>query len=331
MSNIIQPIRWWDWVSPNGEQEMIPFLRTYMGKGMQFRTPKRMWEDLWRLKRGDMNHIMGMRKGPTIKAFNGPKYQRGIICAAGIHGGVGTIPNIQNITHSRSQGASTTQQRLVFAWDSDGSVEKDIVATTAVSIVYTDLNNAQTDDGNNHTNDWWPDQPETNEGLNWDIQFNDDTHTHTGGAGVDLLLRTSVPADRISGDWYLLDTVSNDHADGAVNGCLGLTRQNGAKTAQTGTSTLVADIEIRTKETGSALTSNTVDLTLINSDMRLKDNIEFIGYSSNGVRLYTWTWNKIAQALGINTPTIGVIAQEHPYATVVGEHGYLQVNYGLIF
>jgi hypothetical protein len=328
MSNII---RWWDWVSPNGEQEMIPFLRTYMGKGMQFRTPKRRWEDLWRLKRGDMNHIMGMRKGPTIKSFSGPKYQKGIICAAGVFSSGGTVPNIQNITDSRTQGLSTAQQRTVFAWDSDGSVEHDIGATTALSILYTDLT-TQTDDANTHTNDWWPDQPETNEGLNWDIQFNDDTHVHGGGGtGVDLLLRTAVPADRVTATWYLLDTVSNDHGDALANGCLGLTRQNGAKTAQAGTSTLVADIEIRATGSGSAVTSNTVDITIINSDMRLKDNIEFIGYSSNGVRLYTWTWNKIAQALGINAPAIGVIAQEHPYATVVGDHGYLQVNYGLIF
>jgi len=48
-------------VSPQGEEEMIPFLRTYMGKGKQFRTPKRMWEDLWRRQRGSLNHVMGGR------------------------------------------------------------------------------------------------------------------------------------------------------------------------------------------------------------------------------------------------------------------------------
>ena len=59
---------WWDMVSPH-EEEMPDFLRAYMGKGMQFRTPKRRWEDLWMLKRGEMNSLVGVRR------FNGPKYQ----------------------------------------------------------------------------------------------------------------------------------------------------------------------------------------------------------------------------------------------------------------
>lgn len=323
---------WWDAVSPR-DYEMPSFLRAYMGKGMQFRTPRRVWEDLWRLKRGDMNHILGMRKSDTIGNFKGPKYQRGVLHPMGMWAeppAGGTQPNIQNITHSRSQALTNTPQRLVFAWDSDGSVEFDITATTTATIVYADLT-TQTDDTNTHTNDWWPDQPDVNEGLNWDIQYNDDTYVQ-GGSGQVLLLQDSGGVDRNTAQNYVLDTVSNDHGDASQNGALGITRANGPpKSPVSGTSTLVADIEIRATGSGSAVTSNTVDLTLINSDMRLKDNIEFIGYSDNGVRLYTWTWNRIAQALGINSPTIGVIAQEHPYATVVGEHGYLQVNYGLIF
>jgi len=332
MNNIIRPLRWWDWVSPQGEQEMIPFLRAYMGKGKQFRTPKRKWEDLWRLKRGDMNHVMGMRIGPTIKAFKGPKYQMGIICAAhfGVAaGGGGTEPNLQNITHSRSQALAGTQQRLIFAWDSDGSVVHDIGATTAVSVAYTELT-TQTNDTNDHTNDWWPDQPETNEGLNWDIQYNDESLGGTGGTVA--YLQTTAAANRTTATWYTLDTVSNDHGDGHQRGAICLIRANGnPKTPTSGTATLTVDIEIRTTTTGSAVTSNTLDLTLINSDMRLKDNIEFVGHSSNGVRLYTWTWNKIAQELGINTPEFGVIAQEHPYASSISKHGYLQVDYRLIF
>lgn len=65
----------------------------------------------------------------------------------------------------------------------------------------------------------------------------------------------------------------------------------------------------------------------MSSDERLKENIVHLG---NGI--YTWTWNWIARALGLDwQPTIGVIAQEHPEHCIVDRHGYLMVNYGKLF
>lgn len=68
------------------------------------------------------------------------------------------------------------------------------------------------------------------------------------------------------------------------------------------------------------------------SDIRLKDNVECVGKSKDGHNLYTWTWNKIAKALGVNTPEFGVIADEilktNPELVHVGSDGYLMVNYG---
>jgi len=68
------------------------------------------------------------------------------------------------------------------------------------------------------------------------------------------------------------------------------------------------------------------------SDERLKDNITLVG-KSKGHNVYTWTWNDVAKKLGINTPEIGVIAQEvaHiPNAVSKHESGYLTVNYGAL-
>ena len=68
------------------------------------------------------------------------------------------------------------------------------------------------------------------------------------------------------------------------------------------------------------------------SDERLKDNITLVG-KSKGHNVYTWTWNDVAKKLGINTPEIGVIAQEvaHiPNAVFKHESGFLTVNYGAL-
>jgi len=70
------------------------------------------------------------------------------------------------------------------------------------------------------------------------------------------------------------------------------------------------------------------------SDIRLKDNVEYVGKSKDGHNLYTWTWNKIAKALGVKTPQFGVIADEilktNPELVHVGSDGYLMVDYGEI-
>ena len=69
------------------------------------------------------------------------------------------------------------------------------------------------------------------------------------------------------------------------------------------------------------------------SDERLKDNIKLIG-NEKGYNIYTWTWNKIAKKLGVNSPTKGVIAQEvmrtNPDAVALHDSGYYMVNYGAL-
>jgi len=260
MSNIIRPVRWWDMVSPQGEQEMIPFLRTYMGKGKQFRTPKRIWEDLWRLKRGELNHIMGVRSFDMFGKFKGPKYQRGIICATGavVQAAAGaTSPNLQNITNTTSQTAPT-QTRQHYAWDSDGAIRIANDGTTVASITYATLT-TQTDDTNDHTGDWWPDQPDVNEGLNWDIQYNTES---TGGTLAVAHYLKNAGTNRTTATWYLLDTVSNDHADASVNGSIGLSRTNGSlKSPDTGSATLAVDIDIRATGSGGSVANQVFALT----------------------------------------------------------------------
>ena len=70
------------------------------------------------------------------------------------------------------------------------------------------------------------------------------------------------------------------------------------------------------------------------SDQRLKENIKAIGKSENGHNLYAWDWNDKAKELGVNDPTIGVLAQEvkkyMPEAVITDENGYYRVNYGVL-
>lgn len=69
------------------------------------------------------------------------------------------------------------------------------------------------------------------------------------------------------------------------------------------------------------------------SDARLKDNVTRIG-EEEGYNVYTWEWNDKAKELGIDQPTVGVMAQEvletNPDAVSVGENGYYQVDYGAL-
>jgi hypothetical protein len=71
------------------------------------------------------------------------------------------------------------------------------------------------------------------------------------------------------------------------------------------------------------------------SDVRLKKNIEQVGESKSGLRIYTWEWNALAKSLGITSlPTTGVMAQEvatvAPGAVHISESGYLYVDYELL-
>jgi hypothetical protein len=69
------------------------------------------------------------------------------------------------------------------------------------------------------------------------------------------------------------------------------------------------------------------------SDTRLKENITYLG-KDKGYNIYSWDWNSKAKELGINTPTIGVLAQEvkeiNPDAVVLDKSGYYKVNYGAL-
>jgi len=68
------------------------------------------------------------------------------------------------------------------------------------------------------------------------------------------------------------------------------------------------------------------------SDLRLKDDVRLFDTMPNGVKIYTWAWNEEAKRIGADSiPGFGVIAQEiqetHPDAVIVGDDGYLRVNY----
>lgn len=69
----------------------------------------------------------------------------------------------------------------------------------------------------------------------------------------------------------------------------------------------------------------------LKSDIRLKENVEFVG-KHNDLNIYTWDWNEEAIAIGAGSqPTTGVLAQEvaqtHPDAISVDQHGWLLVDY----
>lgn len=65
------------------------------------------------------------------------------------------------------------------------------------------------------------------------------------------------------------------------------------------------------------------------SDRRLKKSIRYTGVE-NGIRKYSWIWNKLAERLGLHGQSYGVMADEveetHP-DTVSIQDGYLIVNY----
>ena len=69
------------------------------------------------------------------------------------------------------------------------------------------------------------------------------------------------------------------------------------------------------------------------SDRRLKDNITHIGTLESGTKLYSWTWNDIANSMGLHGSQEGVIAQEvmHiPDAVILDDTGYYKVNYSKV-
>jgi hypothetical protein len=69
------------------------------------------------------------------------------------------------------------------------------------------------------------------------------------------------------------------------------------------------------------------------SDIRLKENIVPLG-KVNGHKMYSWDWNDTAKALGIDNPTVGVLAQEvmeyMPEAVRMDSDGYYRVDYKML-
>jgi hypothetical protein len=67
------------------------------------------------------------------------------------------------------------------------------------------------------------------------------------------------------------------------------------------------------------------------SDVRLKENVEFIGKNQQGFNIYKWDWNNKANELGEFGSEVGVLAQElmetHPERVSLHDSGYYQVDY----
>lgn len=68
------------------------------------------------------------------------------------------------------------------------------------------------------------------------------------------------------------------------------------------------------------------------SDARLKENIKRVGSTDDGRGVYTWEWSDTAKAIGAaKQPGFGVMAQEHPEATIVDPRtGFLKVDYSKV-
>merc|ERR1712100_51990 len=71
------------------------------------------------------------------------------------------------------------------------------------------------------------------------------------------------------------------------------------------------------------------------SDIQLKTDLKMISTLPNGVEVYSWTWNKIAEAKGLSGKSVGVIAQQVqnivPGSVSRGTDGFMKVDYSLIF
>jgi len=68
------------------------------------------------------------------------------------------------------------------------------------------------------------------------------------------------------------------------------------------------------------------------SDPKLKTNIKKVG-AKNGFNIYTWTWNKAANALGLSGNSEGVMADEVALAmpeAIGTRDGYMTVNYDMV-
>jgi len=254
MSAIILPgtTSWYDMLRPRpGEPE--DFLKKFIGAGW-WRTPKRKKEELWLFKRPELNHVLGMRKFPTLR-----RLQRGSVSVYTFNypysaGGGGDAPALTDITNTYTTTAPTNASQQV-RYHTNGYIDWDEAANFA-SIVYAQMT-TDTDDANDHTYEWWDAAPSTGEGANYDIRY-----TGTTGTWTKIFYDTTGAANRVVNTWYLISTVYADSGDGVADGCLRQHKPGGIpKSPNTGTKTGTIDVEIRLKDTGSALASHTVDLT----------------------------------------------------------------------
>merc|ERR1719506_1200530 len=71
------------------------------------------------------------------------------------------------------------------------------------------------------------------------------------------------------------------------------------------------------------------------SDIQLKTDLKMVSTLPNGVEVYSWTWNKIAEAKGLSGKSVGVIAQQVmnivPGSVSKATDGYMKVDYSKIF
>lgn len=254
MSAIILPRSWFDMVTPS-EAEMRNFLREYIGPD-HWRVHQMRWRELFHRNAGI---LIAENRIPKLRKFQRGSVGITVVANAAQQGaGGGTEPALLDITNSESSVAPTAARNQI-AYDVDGTIEY-YFGTELVNVVYAQLT-TQSDDANNHDAHWWPDEPETDIGDDYDIQYNSETE---GGTGGTFFYLRDISANRTTATWYLLSTVSDDHADGSANGAIVLNRANGtAKTPNTGTATLTVDVEIRATGSGAALASHTLDLTSI--------------------------------------------------------------------
>jgi len=250
-SQIIKPMMWTDIIRPT-EEEMKWLLRQYIGAD-QWRIPRCKWHELYVFNRGLFGELNRWQNFKTWKR------QRGIIMAtAAYQQALAAQPALSNISHVQTKVAPAPA-RIQIAYDSDGSMEH-FLGGLLGDIVYTKLT-TQTDDANDHTNEWWPDQPDINEGLNWDIRTTNETIDEIHGQADFWRFEDATPAERLVDIWYLLDRVSNDHADGSRSGALTCLHRGGtSKNPNPGICTYIGTIEIRATGSGGAVASHVVDL-----------------------------------------------------------------------
>lgn len=92
---------------------------------------------------------------------------------------------------------------------------------------------------------------------------------------------------------------------------------------------MIANAQAKQEGTANALNMATSILGGLFSDERLKTNIKKVG-RVNGFNWYSWTWNDVAEKLGLSGESQGVLAQEVEKIKpeLIGQReGYKTVNY----